>query len=169
MAFLAPLFIAAAFLFPSSANVGEHEFYVGLTDIVYNPDTERYEVTIKVFTDDLELGISTSSGKNPRIGGETELAGADALIFDYALERFSLKSPEKDGLSLRIIGRETELDVTWLYFESEKTKPLDYLIVFNSLMMEVYSDQTHIVHLTQGGSTKSTLLHQSAKSGKLKK
>lgn len=143
---------------------GVHEFYVGLTDMVYNADTRTYEVTIKVFTDDLELGLEGASGQPVALDQQDLSKVHDAAISGYVSAHFSVKSKGGSSISFDFVGRETELDVTWIYLESAPMQPLQSAIVSNTMMMEIYKDQTHIVHITQGGRTRSALLHQNRKS-----
>lgn len=144
-----------------------HEFYVGLTDIVYNAETMRYEITIKVFTDDLELALQDSFDQKIKLDEKPEEAH-DALIFRYVDSKFAVKAKNQQALKLTHIGRETELDVTWIYLESTVVQPLQTVLVSNAMMMELYEDQSHIVHINQGGKVRSTLLHRNRTSDTIK-
>lgn len=146
-----------------------HEFYVGLTDIVYNRATRTFEITIKVFTDDLELALGRANGgKAVTLADYGAEAGNDSLIFAYIAEHFSFSRKGNQTITTHPVGRETELDVTWIYLETEPMQPLKEAVVTNNMMMEIYEDQTHIVHLNQGDGTKSLLLHKGKQSGILK-
>ncbi len=147
-----------------SASVGAHEFYVGLSDIVYNAETRTYEITIKVFTDDLELALTEMSGKKILLDKKEQAEELDAMVFKYVESKFAVKAKNGTALTLQRIGRETEQDVTWIYLESAPMQPLNAAVVSNTMMMEIYEKQTHIVHITQGGKTESALLHESRKS-----
>ncbi len=148
---------------------GVHEFYVGLTDIEFNAKEKRYEVTIKVFTDDLELAVERfSKQQNLKIGTKNESANADSLIFAYVFKHVNIGAGPTEKFHLNIIGRETELDATWLYLESNETKPLPALHVTNSMIMEIYATQTHLVHLKQAGDIETTVLHSRKKTDTLK-
>lgn len=153
----------------AGAGLCSHEFYVGLTDIVYNAEARRFEITLKVFTDDLELGLADAFNLSEVVlgdyGGSTE---EDSLIFGYTLRKFSFSRKGGEAIPLHPVGRETELDVTWIYLETAEMQPLREAVVSNTMMMEIYRDQSHIIHLKQGASTKTVLLHRGKKSGILK-
>jgi hypothetical protein len=159
---------------PTGAAVNEdekvrHEFYVGLTDIVYNPSSRTYEITVKVFTDDLELALgSANGGKAVTLADYGSEADNDTLIFAYMAGRFRFSRKGNQTTTIHPIGRETELDVTWIYLETEPMQPLKEAFVSNTMMMEIYDDQTHIVHLKQAGDTKTLMLHNGKQSGTLK-
>jgi hypothetical protein len=144
-----------------------HEFYVGLTDIVYNAGTGRYEITLKLFTDDLELALERAFGRKAVLTDPAHSSDLDSLVFDYLRSKFAVKGNRRQLLALNPIGRETEMDVTWIYLESAVMQPLQTAFVTNSLLMELYEDQSHIVHITQGGRTRSTLLRQGLQSDRI--
>lgn len=135
-----------------------HDFYVGITEIRYAEASETYQITIQLFTHDLEAGILKSSGDTLRLKTRFELPNANTLIFSYIKDKFSIKA---DGriLKLNFIGRETlSDDETFIYLESSKIKPQDALLVKNSLLMEIFKSQTQIINVVQNGKTRSTTL-----------
>lgn len=137
-----------------------HEFYVGITEVVYNAEERTYEVSVRLFTDDLELGIAGYTGVNPHFDTAREVPAADSLLMVYLKAHFALGETLRSPLPLRFIGRETKLDVTWIYLETPRMQPLTQVTVLNHMLMELYSDQTHIVHLNQAGRTRTELLHR---------
>jgi hypothetical protein len=137
-----------------------HKFYVGLTDITYSEKSETYQITQKLFTDDLEKAIEEKTGKDLKLGTKEEMAEADTVVFDYVLDKLSIRESKKP-LKLTVIGRETELDVTWLYLETAKMEPAGTLTVRNEMLMEIFDDQVHVLKLSQGGKTLSTVLNYS--------
>ncbi len=148
-----------------------HEFYVGLTDMVYNPESRSYEITLKLFTDDLELaleGHSRQSAHKVALERKEDAVLHDGWIQAYAAAKFAVKAKDGTPLQLNWVGRETELDVTWIYLESPAMEPLKEVLVSNTMLMELYKDQSHVVHLKQGGRTRSALLMQSRSSATLK-
>jgi hypothetical protein len=144
--------IAAAFL--------NHEFYVGLTDIEYNTRTETYQVSMKLFTDDLDLALE-------KTGSISEETPRDTLIFRYLRKHFQLEG-EENAISLRPIGSETEADVTWIYLESGRQEPSAELLVLNDVFMEIFKDQTHIIHFIANGDIQSEITHRGNTSVKFK-
>ena len=158
------------FLFLGILNVSSimHEFYVGMTEIRYSENSQSYQITLKLFTDDLENAIHKDSGDSLNLGTSKELPQSDKLIFNYLKEHFSLEDENGNTLYLNDVGRETEMDVTWIYLETQKMKPLNTLRIENDIFMEIHPDQTHIVNLIQGAITRSTLLHSTKKEDLLK-
>jgi len=153
--------IPIIFLCFLSVGAAIHEHYVGITEIRYSDDSESYQISLKLFTDDLENAILKDSGDFLDLGGSNENANSDSIIFPYLEKHFFIESPVGSKFKLTRIGRETDFNITWVYLESAKMKPQDALKVKNSIFMEMHPDQTHVVNVDQKGETKSTLLHSS--------
>jgi hypothetical protein len=134
-----------------------HPFHVGLTDITHNSETETYQVSIKLFTDDLEKGLEEFSGLKLDLVDSSFSDVSDSLISTYINQNFQIYT--STWLDLEYIGSEKEYDVTWIYLESDKTQIQEEIHVTNEILISVYSDQTHIVHCTIDGDIKSDLIH----------
>jgi|GEM_PF-844255 len=134
-----------------------HPFHVGLTDIEFNPKTETYQVSIKLFTDDLEKGLEDFSGMSLDLVDSELSAESDSVLSKYVDRHFQIRSTSK--IDLQYIGSEKDYDVTWIYLESNKKEAATEINVSNELLMSVYSDQTHIIHYTLNGEIKSDLIH----------
>jgi hypothetical protein len=134
-----------------------HPFHVGLTDITYNSESETYQVSIKLFTDDLEKGLEEFSGLKLDLVDSSFTEVSDSLISTYIDQNFQIYSKAK--LDLEYIGSEKEYDVTWIYLESDKTQVHEEIQVTNEILISVYSDQTHIVHCTNDADIESELIH----------
>jgi hypothetical protein len=154
------IMLCLAFLsLPFNAPSSEHDFHVGIVQMEYSEKSKTYQVAIKLFTDDLEKAIYESTGEKLRLGSDKELENADKLIFQYVQARFQLIDNKGKALTLMEIGFETEMDLTWIYLESEKTKPISNLSVKSDIFFEVFTDQTFLIHFNQGGETRSLYLH----------
>ena len=68
-----------------------HEFYVSITEIRYNAGTERFEVSMRIFPDDLDRALLERTGIHTRLATELEHMKADSLLMLYLLEDFSLE------------------------------------------------------------------------------
>lgn len=135
-----------------------HDFHVGITEIRYTEESQTYQITIQLFTHDLEAAILSASGDTLRLGTRYETMDSDSVIFNYAADKFSIKADGKI-LKLTKIGRETlSDDETFIYLESERIKPQDALLVKNTLLMEIFTNQTQIINVAQSGKMRSTTL-----------
>lgn len=137
-----------------------HDFHVGITEIRYAEESQTYQITIQLFTHDLEVAILSASGDTLQLGTRYETADADTVIFNYITDKFMIKANGKT-LKLAKIGRETlSDDETFLYLESERIKPQEALRVKNTLLLEVFANQTQIINVVQSGKTQATTLSE---------
>ncbi|MEO1438384.1 MAG: DUF6702 family protein, partial [Bacteroidota bacterium] len=129
----------------------------------YNEQTGALEMSLKVFTDDLEEAVKTSSNTDLFLDTQKERSSADSLIGLYLEQQVQF---EVDGQALNInfLGKEYEADGTWLYIEIPCKKPTKALTVRNYVFMELFDDQQNIIHLAIDNQTKSFILHKGHKS-----
>ncbi|MCC5918171.1 MAG: hypothetical protein JJU02_12700 [Cryomorphaceae bacterium] len=103
------LSVLGVLLFVNSAF--SHPFYVSLLEMHYNENSNRWECAMRIFTDDLELGISNSL-KTPGVSLEGKEAQNDSLVWVFVQKHFEIP-----GSKMTWIGREGDPDAQWIYFE----------------------------------------------------
>ncbi len=135
-----------------------HEFYVSLSQIDYNPEASTLEISIKIFSDDLELALKT-------LGAEVHADQVDSSetanrYIERYLQRCLIIENEADKLAWQYLGSETEMDVTWCYLEITDLNEPTKLMITNRLLIDIYDEQLNIVHLNIGGQKKSLMLSQ---------
>ena len=136
-----------------------HKFYISLTQVDHNPKAASLEITIKLFTDDLELALSPTNPGRMKLGTEKEIEGADSLVFDYLKKRLWYEVNGKP-VNYRYIGRETENDVSWCYVEVLNVTQLNTLKVHNLLLTEAFPEQINLTNIKTGEGTKSVSLNK---------
>ena len=67
-----------------------HKFYVSLTEIRYNPESERLEVSMRIFPDDLDKALERNFGISTQLATELESNEADSLLQVYLDFHFAL-------------------------------------------------------------------------------
>lgn len=145
------------FFLATAATVFAHAFYVSICSIEENPETMTFEMTYRVFTDDLELALDQSNGLKTRLGTSKEYASADSLMFAYLKDVFRISVNGKP-VELKWIGREVELDVTWNYVEAPAPEKIERIEVENRLLFEQHKEQKNIVNITSTKGKKSMIL-----------
>ncbi|NJO02889.1 MAG: hypothetical protein HC880_15480 [Bacteroidia bacterium] len=92
-----------------------HDFHTSIAEVDYNDRSKSLEISLRVFTDDLELALSRL--------GQLEGLRLDhskkhhPLIERYLARYFYVSDPKSQKLSFVFHGKEMEADVTWIYFE----------------------------------------------------
>jgi hypothetical protein len=143
-----------------------HEFYVSLSEVRYNSKTERFEVSIRIFPDDLDRALLARSGITTQVATELEHKSADSLLMVYLLEDFSI---EVNGalLELSYLGKEPESDAIWCYLESSRVAAPETITVRNLILTEYFMDQVNIIQVYHGLWNKGLLLDRNQESGTL--
>ena len=140
-------------------STGLHKFYVSLCQVDHNREARSLEITMKIFTDDLEYAI-TGTPPFYGLGSEFEPDDADSVLFRYIKKNFHVKLD--DTLRQPIyIGKEVEFDVTWCYIEIENVQNFRRIEITNRMLTEIYEDQLNIVNINARGKVSGMLLNRS--------
>jgi len=142
--------------------VSKHDFHTSLTEINYNSKTSSLELSVRVFTDDLELTL-TNLNKGKLVKIEDPDAVVDPLIEQYFRKNLALVSPEKEVKFGKFYGKEKEADATWLYLEVFDCKQIRNFTIYNNIMQEMFTDQTNLVNIIVGNQKKTIVFDAKTK------
>lgn len=135
-----------------------HEYYVTITQIDYNEQSQSLEISIKFFTDDLEYSLARSNDDQKLfLGTDKEFEDADKIIHTYVHDRFQL-SVDGSKVTPEWLGKEVEVNETWIYLEVKNVSDINQLEISNELLTETFETQTNIIHVNIEGQKKSMLL-----------
>lgn len=143
-----------------------HKFYVSLTEVRYNEQTECFEVSMRIFPDDLDLALLERSGIHTQLATELEHKKADSLLMIYLLEDFKLRVNGEE-LELNYLGKEPESDAVWCYLESSKVSAPLTCTIFNAILTEFFPDQVNIIQVYHGKWNRGLLLNLHENTGEL--
>jgi hypothetical protein len=161
--FLPLSLLRAALLFLSSF-APVHDYHVSVTQMQYNPAAKSFEVSIRLFTDDLEKGLSQSHNKQRFVIKNNDQN--DAVIEAYIRKSFVLTDSQKKALPIKYIGKEQEEDATWVYLEVPFQGTLNGCKLFNTTLMEVFDDQVNMTNV-RFTSDKKTFLFKKGQTSHL--
>lgn len=148
---------------PLSTRGELHAFHTSLTEIQYNAKEKSLEISIRMFTDDLETALTKfNNGQKVMVGGKND--NSDAVLSKYIQQHFAIISPQKQKKPLNFIGKELEGDATWIYVEIPNSQDFKGYFLYNSLMQEMFDDQTNLVNFTYLGNKKTFLFNAKTKS-----
>ncbi|MCF8459750.1 MAG: hypothetical protein K9G46_03430 [Flavobacteriales bacterium] len=133
-----------------------HEFHLSLTEINHNSEKKTMEIAIKLFTDDLVVGLNQPASLQAKIGTAAEPPQVNELIESYIRKHFVIKVNGKEA-GYTYLGKENELDATWCYVEVKNIAKVQILEVQNTLLIEAFDDQTNMVNLNINRRKKSGL------------
>lgn len=150
----------AIVFFCCSAVSPKHDYHVSVTKMEFNAPQQSFEVSIRIFTDDLELGLSQeNNGRQFTVQNKDQ---NDPYIEKYIDQHFNLFSAKKK-FKISYIGKEQEADATWIYLEIPFQGTLEGLKLQNSILTDTYNDQMNMLNLKMNQLTKTILF----KKGKL--
>lgn len=146
--------------------VSAHPFHVSVCDIYFNADTKSAEITHKIFLDDLENALKKSSDYPVDILKMHPGKELDKILVRYLKSNFSCVIDGKN-ISLTYIGSEIQADALWVYQEAANVQEFSKVNVRNTILFELFDDQTNLVHIKKGKKIKSMRLYDDSKRGEV--
>lgn len=137
-----------------TASAALHPYHVAVCELDYKADKKAYQVTHKIFTDDLEKGIETEKKVKLLMGNPKQHAETKRLIGEFVQSHFRVKAGGKE-VKLVYLGYEVDNDQTFVYFEAKGSKPKKLNISY-TLLTDTFDDQSNLVHYNITGK-KETL------------
>ena len=117
----------------------------------YNPAERAFEISVRVFTDDLEQGLSAMSGTKISL----ERGKQDALIEKYVRAHFAYTNAQKQPKTFQYVGYETEADAQWIYLEMPHAEPFSGGTMRQNILTDLFDDQVNMVNIKYQGQKKT--------------
>ncbi len=137
------VFVISLFAFHFSLfTVFSHRFHTTLTRIDYNEKAKTAEISIQMFTHDLNQLFESKLSKKLDLEKKDEVK---KIIFEYLIKNFVLKDKSENKLELRWVGMESDADSVWIYIETNMTESPENFKMQNSLFFESYQEQSNLV------------------------
>ncbi len=141
-----------------------HTFYISITQVQYNEDTDAIEVSMKLFTDDLEKALEARTTERLYLNTEKENKKADLLLREYLKRHFKITVDDKEH-EINFLGKEYEDDATWCYIEVKNIGgKLEKINIQNSTLTDTFDGQANLVHCSYKGKKKSLLFKKDSSS-----
>ena len=128
-----------------------HNFHFSRTEAQWNPESNTVQVTMRLDTDELELALQKHQGLPEAfriwLGDDQEWPEANSAIYLWVTDHLSIHVAGTDCV-WNWVGKEVELDVTYLYLESQPVdgKAAEWRID-NTLFLDQELDQVNEVHV----------------------
>lgn len=135
-----------------------HDFHASVTQMQYNPKEKGFEISVRLFTDDLEKALSREANTPVRLNTDRK---SDAIIEQYIRSHFAYVTPQKQPKPLKYVGHEVEADANWIYLEMPYTGPLQGGTLKQSALMETFDDQVNMVNIQYQGQKKTFVFRKS--------
>ncbi len=154
------------FLIFGSSFLSAHPFYVSICEVNYNSETKSLEISLRIFTDDLEKTMQDWSAEKLYLGENNESQKTDSLLKNYILQELTIAVDGK-SVPFHFIGKEVVQALTWIYLETENISDFEKIELSNRILFQTFPSQTNLVHVNNKGETKSLLLTKNNPVGEL--
>lgn len=134
-----------------------HPFHVSVVEVNHNSTDKTLEISCKMFTDDFERILTKNYKTKVDLINPTDRKAVDKLVSDYIKTHLQLTANGR-AVQFSYLGFEREDDAIYSYVEVADIATLNQLGVVNQLMYDLFDDQTNLIHVTTGGTRKSTKL-----------
>ncbi|WP_417734450.1 DUF6702 family protein [Rosistilla oblonga] len=132
-----------------------HPFHVSLAEGEWNPQSERFEIAIRLEPRDFQLALSKHAGK--RIDLETtDRDQLQAAIMAYVKAKFVAVDGQDRPAQWHWVGMENETKYVWVYLELQPNAASRELRISHRMLHEVAPTQVNTLLLV-GADEKQTL------------
>ena len=145
-----------------------HKFYVSVTNINYSEEDASFQITSRVFIDDLEAVLEERYDIAPELATQNEAKVADEYIEKYFKAKFAV---ELNGeiTAYSFLGKKYDNDVVICYLELTDVdfSTLKSISVQNEILTDMFEEQKNIVHFKWKDEKRSFVLIRENNKGML--
>ncbi len=131
-----------------------HPFFVSVIEINHNTKEAIVEISVRIFTEDLEKTLQKYSTSKMDIINPTDKALLEKQISQYITQKLKLKI-NGQTVTLNYIGHEIQKESIWSYFEVTKIAEIKKAEVDCTLLYDFEKSQSNIIHIKSKGIDKS--------------
>lgn len=152
--FAVPLLVL--FLSLSITSFVIHKFYIGVYQVDYKLDKKEFQITSRVFIDDIEKALETKYKEKLFLATSKENKESDKLIEAYFKEKLKFSINKKEQ-TLVFLAKEYEDDVLICYHRMPFSGKIKSITIYNSILTELFSEQQNLLHTNINSNKKSFL------------
>ena len=154
------------FLSFSFTSFAVHKFYIGVFQVDYKLDKKEFQVTSRVFIDDIEKALDIKYKKKLNLASSKESKESDELIVAYFKEKLKFSVNNK-AQETTFLAKEYEDDIMICYHKINYSGKIKSLNIYNTVLTELFSEQQNLVHTNINSNKKSFLFTNTNKEEKL--
>ncbi len=132
-----------------------HEYFVSTTQVEYISEKNSIQITIRIFTDDIEEVIA--KGSNLVLDPDSDSIQINKKINQYIIEKFKILVNDKPVVQ-DFIGKEYKNDLVQAYFEIKLVEKIKKISFENNILLEHLPGQQNIIYFKKNEFKKSFLL-----------
>ncbi len=153
VAVAAPASVAARDPVPGPVTAQAHVFYVSVTRVKWHVEEARLDVSVRIFTDDLEEAVMAEGGPRLRLWTAQAREDRDRHVSAYLLSRldFRVNGQERE---LTWAGMEDALDATSCLVQITNVDRVASIEVENRILIDMFDTQANVMRFEVGGERK---------------
>jgi len=127
-----------------------HPVHVSLTNIEYNSTQKTYEITLKFFKDDFNKIIEKKWSTSINMNDSSSSVVEEKAILSYFSNHLKISALKKDFSAQDLIKKQVDEYSVWYYLQIPSKRLPQKIQIVNTLMLDLYSDQTNLVIVKVG-------------------
>ena len=134
-----------------------HDFHTSLTQMHFEARSQTVEISVRMFTDDLETALTRENGGKPvRLSGPVK---PDQLLEKYVRRHFIVADARRKQRIYTYLGYEQEADAYWVYLEMPASGADTFrnIVIKQDILMDLFDDQVNLINI-QYNQQKKTLV-----------
>lgn len=143
----------------SMSSFAVHKFYMGIYQVNYAPEKKMLQITARIFVDDLNKALEKKYNKKTFLDSSKESPESIELLKKYLSDNFAIKVNGQSKV-MNFLSKEMDGDVLVCYLNIKDVSKIKSLEIYNSLLVECFSEQQNILHVTAFGDKKSFLFSE---------
>ncbi len=159
MMFKKSLLIVHLLLVCAWSPVHAHPVHVALTSIEYDGTKEMFDISFKIFWDDLERVIATKYKVTLKLANEKENPQEKEYIDRYIRENFRFVVNDGTAAVPVYEGKKISDEAIWLTFHIPCREKVKKVYIYNTVMMDMFCDQTDLLIFKYGDMEKGVSLN----------
>lgn len=128
-----------------------HPIHVSVLNIEYNLKKSTVDMSLKVYTADLELAIAHNYNIALNLGKPNEISSSVAKLQPYMSASLKLTINNLENQQIQIKSKENDGEATRLFFSIPVVGKLKNLLIKDLMLMDVFEDQTNLVIVVLNG------------------
>ena len=134
-----------------------HPLHLGVVEIEYNQPEQSLEITCKLFTDDFENILEKTNNADVDLINPPDRNAVQKWMNAYINKHLIIAANGKRA-NLECIGFERDHEATFSYFQATGIPQATAFTIENTVMYDLFDDQSNIIHVKVNGTRKSNRL-----------
>ena len=153
---------------PLLAFTAAHKFYVSVTNINYSEKDQAFQITSRIFIDDLEAVLKERYGVETLLATPEESPLSDEYIEKYFRTKFLIRL-DGEVATYTFLGKKYDADVIVCYLEIPEVDlaQLSTIEFQNEVLTDLFEEQKNLVHVRWKDNKRSFVLIRENNKGML--